>query len=217
MNKAVLAPVALAPVSADASLCGSRIGIVAGIQDHLLQVAEEGFQRIVVGTSLGQTDPVQLEFPHHFAGEAGLAGVSTVLIQDYPYLLGRIPAAEPAQGAGHLRGVFLAVEGPAYPPTIDLVEAEEIEEAPGFLVAWDLQVPSRGVAPSSVGLDRDGLLVEEQEQARAGPVPPSRANPGQNRGPLRVIAAELALEAPEADAPFLSRRRRCSRLMLLSR
>jgi hypothetical protein len=214
MDEPVLSPVALAPVGADTFLGGSRIGIVARIQDHLLHVAEEGFERVVVGTPLGQADPMQLELAHHPAGEAGFARMSTVLIQDHPYLLSGIPTADLAHEASHRRRVFPASEPPAHPAAVELIEAEEVEEAPGLLVARDFQALGRSVAAPPVGLDCDGLLIEEHQHARAGAVAPDRANAGQNRWSLRVITAELALEAAEVDPPFLSRRRRCSRLRL---
>jgi hypothetical protein len=48
-------------------------------------------------------------------------------------------------------------------------------------------------------------------------VPPNRPDSPEDGQPLRVGADELALDAPQGDPPFSSTRRRCSRLMALTR
>lgn len=51
-NVAVAAAVAPAQVSADSTLGSVGIGIIAVVQDHQLHIAEEDFNRIVIGTAL---------------------------------------------------------------------------------------------------------------------------------------------------------------------
>src|SRR5262249_57160272 len=74
-----------------------------------------------------------------------------------------------------------------------------------------------GVTPTAVGPDRHHLDIEEEQGGTARPVPPDRPQPPQDRGPLRVGATEFPLDAAKVDPPFWSTRRRCSRLMALTR
>src|SRR5262249_8965962 len=74
-----------------------------------------------------------------------------------------------------------------------------------------------GETRTAVGPDRHHLDIEEQQGGPARPVPPDRPQPPQDRGPLRVGATEFPLDAAKVDPPFWSTRRRCSRLMALTR
>jgi hypothetical protein len=56
-------------------------------------------------------------------------------------------------------------------------------------------------------------VLQEQEHAATRQMPPNGTQPPQDGWPLRVSAAELALDAPRGDPPFSSTRPRCSRLM----
>lgn len=43
---------------------------MAVVQDHELDVTEDVLNRVVVGTALGQADPMELQVPHGLAGLA---------------------------------------------------------------------------------------------------------------------------------------------------
>lgn len=75
-------------------LCKFGIGIIAIIQDHQLDVTEDGFNRVVIWAAFGQTDPMKVQFTHDLASEPRLARMGTVLVQDDPHGNIRIPFAE---------------------------------------------------------------------------------------------------------------------------
>lgn len=100
-------------------------------------------------------------------------------------------------------------------PAPHVVKDKQVEQAPRLLSAVECQAASRGVTSPAVGLDRDGLDIEEEQDSRAGELAPDPADSGQDRGPLRVSAAEGALHTTEVKPPFFRTRRRCSRLMAL--
>src|SRR5262245_30739814 len=84
LDPAIMPPISSPQVCADPSLRILWLGVIAQVQDTLPDVAEDGFHRVVVRTSLGQGDPVQLQFPHQAACLPALARVGPVLIQGQP-------------------------------------------------------------------------------------------------------------------------------------
>jgi len=58
MDIPVLSPIAISQMLADAMLSCLRVGIIAVVQQHQLNVAKHNFDRIVVGAAFGQIDPV---------------------------------------------------------------------------------------------------------------------------------------------------------------
>lgn len=61
VDPAVLPPVASPQVPADAPLRGFHIRVVAVVEDHQLDVAEDRLDWIVVWAPLGQRHPVPLQ------------------------------------------------------------------------------------------------------------------------------------------------------------
>src|SRR5207249_512112 len=125
-----------------------------------------------------------------------------------------IPAPHPPHELADPRRILAGVESPVRLPPLDLVGREQVETSPRLLVAGQYQSPCRGVAAAAIRFDRDRLDIEEQQDAAPRPVPPAGSNAGQNRLAARVGADQFALHTAQGEAPFLSRRRRCSRLIL---
>ena len=160
---------------------------------------------------------MQLEFPHQPARLPAFARVGAVLVQHHPDRLPGVPAAQPPQESADIRRPFAREEGPPAAAPVELVEQKQVELAPRLLAAGQDQAAGAGVTPTAVGPDRHHLDIEEQQGGPARPVPPDRPQPPQDRGPLRVGAMEFPLDAAKVDPPFWSTRRRCSRLMALTR
>ena len=68
MNQAIPAMIASAQMRTDSMLSGFCIWIIAIIQDHELDVAEDVLNRIIVGAAFGQANPMQLQITHHLTG-----------------------------------------------------------------------------------------------------------------------------------------------------
>ena len=60
MDVAITAPIPPTQMPTDAVWGRSGIGIVTIIQHHQLDVAKDGFDRLVIGTPLRQRNPVHL-------------------------------------------------------------------------------------------------------------------------------------------------------------
>jgi hypothetical protein len=216
-HEAVFPAVAGPQVSADAPLGRLGIWVVAVVQDRLLDIAEKGFRRVVVWAPLGQTRPPQTQLPHQPLRLLRFAGVSRVLIQSDPQRLRRIPPPDPTHEPADRPRPFAGKEPPADPAVIDLVKEEQVEPPPRLLLGLEDQLFLAGVAPPAVGLDRNRLDVEENQEFPAATVPPQPLEPAQDRSPLRVGAQEFATHATQAEPPFFSTLRRCSRLMAFTR
>lgn len=59
MNPPLPASVEFLKITTHAPLGRFDIGIIAVIQDHQLQIAEDVFHRIIIGTAFGQRDPME--------------------------------------------------------------------------------------------------------------------------------------------------------------
>src|SRR5262249_7239764 len=94
-------------------LSGRRlIGVVTGVQDVLLNVTEDRFIRIVVGTSLGQTGPLQVQLPHQGSRRPVFDRVRRIAIQSQPQGRSRIPATHSPQELPDELAPFAWEEGP---------------------------------------------------------------------------------------------------------
>lgn len=94
MNETVLTTVASTEVSTNSMLSTSSISVIAVIQDHELDVTKDCFYRVIVRTTFGQANPMEVQFMHDLASQSRLAGMSTILIQDNPNGNVRIPFTE---------------------------------------------------------------------------------------------------------------------------
>jgi hypothetical protein len=159
-------------VSADASLRRLGVPVITVVQDRLLIVAEEGFHRIIVRTSLGQTRPMQSQLPHQTPGLFRLAGMGWVLIQSDPHRLSGIPPSDPTHELADILRSLTAIVRPADSAMIDIVQGKQVEPAARFLLGLKDQFFLPGVAPPTVGLDRDRLDIEEGQDTAATTVPP---------------------------------------------
>jgi hypothetical protein len=216
-NPAILAPVSPPQVGADAPPRDPRLRVITQVQDARLDVAQDRLHGVVVGTALGQGHPAQLQLPHQPPRLPALARVGPVLVQHHPDDPPAVPAAHPPQEPADVRRPLAGEEGPPAAAPVGLVEHEQVELAPRLLAAGQRQASRAGVAPPAVGADGDDFDVEEQQGTAAGQSPPNSPEAPQDRGPLRVGAAQLPLDPPEVDPPFSRSRRRCSRLMALTR
>lgn len=64
LNKAIPAAVDGLKVSTDAPLRGLDIVIITVIEDHELNITKHIFNRIVIRTAFGQSNPMQLQLSH---------------------------------------------------------------------------------------------------------------------------------------------------------
>lgn len=100
-------------------------------------------------------------------------------------------------------------------PRRRVVTEKEIKEAARLLLFRQDQPLRTRPTATAVSFDGDGLDIEKQQHAAPGQMPPDAAQAAQNGEPLWVIADNLALDPLKVQPPFLSRRRRCSRLISL--
>ncbi len=146
-------------VRTDATLCGPGVRVVAIVEHRRLDVAEGRFHGVVVGTRLGQTDPVQGQLPHYRPGRRRAARMRRVLVQRDPHRLGRISPPHAPHEATHVRGALPRPKGPAGAPRVDLVEREQVEAPSGGLAPLEDQARGRRIAAPLGGLDRDAYPI----------------------------------------------------------
>ena len=60
--------IAPAQMRTNSMLSGFFTWVIAVIEDHELDVAEDILNRIIVWTAFGQADPMQLQITHHLTG-----------------------------------------------------------------------------------------------------------------------------------------------------
>jgi hypothetical protein len=73
--------------------------------------------------------------------------------------------------------------------------------------------PWLAVAPAAIGFDGYRFHIEKQQDAAARPVLPQLPEPVEDMPAVSILVPKLARDAAEAVPPFLSTRRRCSRLI----
>ena len=84
LNQTMPATIAAAEMSTNSMLSRFGICVIAVVEDHKLNVTEDGFNWVVIGTTFGQADPVQMKVMHDLASEPRLARMGTVLVEDDP-------------------------------------------------------------------------------------------------------------------------------------
>ncbi len=215
-HMSVASPVASWQMCADAFLGSLNISIVSVVQNHHLHITKECFHGIIVRTSLGQTNPVQLQLSHHSPRNPRLTRMRSVLIQGNPHHLLRIPPAHLAQETTDILRTLARQVRPAGACAAHIVEGKQIELSASLLWARQYQALGRSIAESPVGFDEDWFDIEEQQHSLARKMAPNQANSAQNGPPAGIIAYDLAPDSTKVEAPFLSGRRRCSRLMTLT-
>jgi hypothetical protein len=94
MNNSIFSAIASTQMSTNPVLGAFGIRVIAVIQDHKLDVAENGFHRVIVRTTFGQANPVQVEVTHDLTGLARFTRMSTILIESHPDGDVRIPMTE---------------------------------------------------------------------------------------------------------------------------
>ena len=102
----IMPPIPSTQMRTDTSLSGAGVGIVTVIQNHRLNIAEDGFYWIVIRTPFGQRNPMQLQRPHRLLGLPRFAGMRPVLIEGDPDIAARIPAAHTPHELTDLVGAF---------------------------------------------------------------------------------------------------------------
>ena len=152
----------------DPLLCRLRIGVIAVVENHLLDVAEDGLHRVIVRAPLGQAHPVQPQPPHLAPRPARDARVRAVLVESDPHGPGRVPAAYLPHKEADVLATLARQVAPAGAPAANVVEQEEVELATRPLLLRQHQ-PLRGSpAPPAVGFDKDRLDIEEEQHAPFG-------------------------------------------------
>ena len=81
LDEPINASVAPSQMGADPSLRRLDIRVIAHVEDHLLDVTEDRLDRVVVGTGLQQTDPMQFQLAKDYFGLPRFSGVRTILIK----------------------------------------------------------------------------------------------------------------------------------------
>jgi hypothetical protein len=212
-DEAIGTPVSCPEVTADAVLGRPGVGVVTVVQDPLLDITEDVLHRVIVRTPLGQRRPAQVQRAHQPTRLSGFARVRRVPVEGHPHRSSGIPAPDPPQEPADKLRSLAGKERPASATVVHVVEGEQVKASPRLLVAGQNQAALPRVPPSPVSLDRDRLDVEKDQDPAGRAVLPLPAEAAEDRGPLRVIAQQFAADAPQVEAPFFSRRRRCSRLM----
>jgi hypothetical protein len=105
-DEPINASVAPPQVSADPSLRCPGIRIIAHVEDHLLDVTEDRLDRVIVGTGLRQTDPMEFQFAKDSLGFSRVTGVRSILIQRHPDFRLRISAPDLAHELTNIARVF---------------------------------------------------------------------------------------------------------------
>lgn len=216
-NMPVASPIPPSQMRTDPFLCGLRICVITVVENHHLNITEDRLHRIIVRASLRQACPVHLQFTHHAPRQAGFARVCSILIQSDPYLLVRIPPAHLAHELTDILRTLACKICPASTSTAFIVNRKQVELPARLLSARQDQALGRSISASAVGFDDDRFDIKEQQYPVAWEMPPKQADAPQNRPPAGVITYDLAPDAAQAEAPFFSNRRRCSRLMAFSR
>ena len=80
MNTSLLSPTASPQMGTNAFFRHCGIHIVAGVEDILLNIAEDVLRRIILGTAFGQTDPVQLQLAHRPTCLPGFTRMCRILV-----------------------------------------------------------------------------------------------------------------------------------------
>jgi hypothetical protein len=94
MNNSIFPAIASPQMRTNPVLCTFGIFVIAVVQDHELDVAEDGLNWIIVRTAFGQADPVQSKVTHDLTGLARFTRMGTILIQRNPNGIVRIPITE---------------------------------------------------------------------------------------------------------------------------
>lgn len=212
----IRSPIASSQMRTDPFFGSLLMRIVAVVQDHHLHIAEDGFDRVVIWTSLGQTDPVQVQFSHHSPSRSRFARMRPVLIQGDPDRLIWIPSADLSHKPADIHRTLSRKVGPSDSPVEGIVDHKQIEPAARLLRPRQDQLLFQRVAASTVGFDKDGFDVKKQQHAVPRKMPENQANSTQNRASLRIIADDFAPDSTQMESPFFNTRRRCSRLMALT-
>jgi hypothetical protein len=92
---ALRATVAPTQVLADSALGGCDIGVVTGVENPPLNIAEECLDGVVIGAACRERDPMQVQPTHLAAGLARLTRVGRVAIEHDPDRLAWIPGVQP--------------------------------------------------------------------------------------------------------------------------
>lgn len=97
---------------ADPSLRCPDIRVITHVEDHLLDVTEDRLDRVIVGTGLRQTDPMQFQSSKDPFGLPRFAGVRRVLIERHPEFRLRIPEPDLAHELTNVARAFLGHKRP---------------------------------------------------------------------------------------------------------
>lgn len=94
MNNSIFPAIASTQMRTNPALCTFGLCVIAVVQDHELDVAEDGLNWIIVRTAFGQADPMQVKVTHDLTCLARFTRMGTILIQRNPKSIVRIPITE---------------------------------------------------------------------------------------------------------------------------
>ena len=211
-DAAVGSAVAALQVSADPPPRDRWVGIRTGVQDLLLHIGEDVFHRIVIGITFGQARPANPQGTQLPACAPTLDRMRRISIHRQVQLPVAVAAADLLDEVADIPGTLARIEAPQPPSRVVLVGHEQVEQPMRLLPAREHQ-PFLAVAAAAVGLDGDRLDIEKQQDSSPWPGLPQLPEPVEDTPAVGVLAPQLAGDAAESIPPFLSTRRRCSRLM----
>jgi len=203
VNEPVRPAISCSQMVANAPFGRAFVGIVAVVQDVLLNVAEDRLGWVIVRTPFGHARPVQPQLPHRPPRHPRLDGMRRIAIQADPHHLPGIPPTHPPQEATDILRPLAGIEGPMDTALVDLVEQEQVEPPPGLLIP-QYQAFGPCVTSAAIRLDRDRLHIEEGQDGSAWAVVPPGAQPVQDQMPIGIGAEELATDAAKCVYPLFS-------------
>lgn len=163
----ILSPIAVTQMLAEAMLGRLRVGIIAIVQQHQLNIAKHDFNWVVVGTAFGQTDPMQAQRAHDTPRVARLARMSAILIERDPERLIWEPAPQAAHELTYVTSALARKEAPIDSPLNRIVGDEQIEQTACFLRSREHQFLGGGVTPAAIGFHGNRFHIKEDQPAPA--------------------------------------------------
>ena len=159
---------------------------------------------------------MQLQLAHQPSGLVGFTRVCRITIQHHPDRLLRVPLTKVLQEATYLNRALVGIACPPATTGIHCVDHKPIEHPSSPLLTLQDQPLGGSIAPSSLRFHGNRPLSEEQQHAAGWKMAPNQADARQDRPPPGIRADQLAFDTPKPQPPFLSTRRRCSRLIAVT-
>ncbi len=135
VDAAVGSTVAALQVTADPPSRDRRVSIGTGVENHLLDIGEDGFHRVVVGIAFGQSRPADTQGAELPACSLALDRMRRIPIQSQPQLSLAVAAADLLEEAADVLRTLARIEPPQAPTSVVLVGHEQVDQSMGLLVS----------------------------------------------------------------------------------